>query len=188
MTTMIFIDKENGEAGATKSQLRFPSGSSKVFSERIQVNTPHPKKITSASPAPSFSVRKALGNVNRTEGVKVKLEKTEKNPPCTKTTGRTAELDTCDEEWPEKENMFPSDPRDFDSFELPEEDKINNIDLHGVPLMVFERTYDKFVSMVPSPVKKQEDISWGTDLLQSTNDFLATLDEIIDMPPLHYDF
>ncbi|NXW96264.1 securin [Chroicocephalus ridibundus] len=193
MATLILIDKENGEVGATKNQLRLPSGSSKVFSERTQVNTPLPKKTISTPPATSHSVRKALGNVNRTKGVTSKTEKIgQKNQPCTanKITEKTAGLESCDavaeEDWPEIENMFPFDPQDFESFDLPEEHKISNIDLRGVPLMIFERTYDKFVNMVPSPVKMEE-ISWESNLLQSTADFLATLDEIIDMPPPNYD-
>ncbi|KAM6357242.1 securin [Alca torda] len=193
MATLILIDKENGEVGATKNQLRLPSGSSKVFSERTQVNTPLPKKTINTSPASSHSVRKALGNVNRTKGVTSKTEKIgQKNQPCTanKITEKTAGLESCDavaeEDWPEIENMFPFDPQDFESFDLPEEHKISNIDLRGVPLMIFERTYDKFVNMVPSPVKVEE-ISWESNLLQSTADFLATLDEIIDMPPPNYD-
>lgn len=48
---------------------------------------------------------------------------------------------------------------DFESFDLPEEHKLSNINLHGVPLMVFERTYERCVNMVPSPVKIEE-ISW----------------------------
>ncbi|KQK79252.1 hypothetical protein AAES_108375 [Amazona aestiva] len=103
MATLIFIDQENDEVGATKNRLRLPSGSS-----------------------------------------------------------------------------------DFESFDLPEEHKLSNINLHGVPLMVFERTYERCVKMVPSPVKIEE-VSWKSNLLQSTADFLDTLDEIIDMPPPNYD-
>ncbi|KAM6251594.1 securin [Porphyrio hochstetteri] len=193
MAMLIFVDKENGEVGATKNQLRLPSGPSKVLSERTQVNTPLPKKLISTSPAAPHSVRKALGNVNRTGGVASKMEKIGlKNQPCTanKITEKSAGVESCDvvaeEDWPEIENMFPFDPKDFESFDLPEEHKISNINLHGVPLMVFERTYDKFVNMVPSPVKT-EDISWESRLLQSTTDLLATLDEIIDMPLPPYD-
>ncbi|KFR01421.1 Securin, partial [Opisthocomus hoazin] len=189
MSTLIFIDKENGEVGAPKARLRLPSGSSKVLSERTQVNTPLPKKTVSSSPATCLSVRKALGNVNRTKGVTSKMEKIgQKSQPCTanKITEKTAELESCDavaeEDWPEIENMFPFDPRDFESFDLPEEHKVSNVSLRGVPLMVFERTYDRYVNMVPSPTKIEE-ISWESNLLQSTADFLSTLDEIIDMPP-----
>ncbi|NXQ62269.1 PTTG1 protein, partial [Anthoscopus minutus] len=204
MATLIFVDQENGELRAPKSQLKLPSGSSKVLAERTQVNTPLPKKAVSASPITSCSVRKALGNVNKTEGVTSKLDKIkQKNQPCTVNkviaqimllllfmTNKKTGLESCytvaEEDWPEIENMFPLGPQDFESFDLPEEDKLSNINLCGVPLMVFERTYDRCVNMVPSPVKTEE-ISWESNLLQSTADFLATLDEIIDMPPPNYD-
>ncbi|KFW10657.1 PREDICTED: securin [Eurypyga helias] len=193
MATLIFIDKENGEVGATKNQLRLPSGSSKVLSERTQVNTPLAKKTISTPPVTSRSVRKALGNVNRTGRLASNTEKIrQKNQPCTvnKVTEKIAGLEICnevaEEDWPEIENMFPFDPQDFESFDLPEEHTISNINLHGVPLMVFERTYDTCVNMVPSPVKIEE-VSWESNLLQSSADFLASLDEIIGMPPLNYD-
>ncbi|NXN82656.1 PTTG1 protein, partial [Bombycilla garrulus] len=200
MATLIFVDQENGELHAPKSQLKLPSGSSKVLAERSQVNTPLPKKAISTSPVTCRSVRKALGNVNKTEGVTSRMDKIkQKNQPCTlskvmllslfmanKKTGLESCRTVAEEDWPEIENMFPLDPQDFESFDLPEEYKLSNINLCGVPLMVFERTYDRCVSMVPSPVKTEE-ISWESNLLQSTADFLATLDEIIDMPPPNYD-
>ncbi|NXU43117.1 PTTG1 protein, partial [Drymodes brunneopygia] len=165
----------------------------KVLAERTQVNTPLPKKAIHTSPVTSCSVRKVLGNVNKTEGVVSKMEKIkQKNQPCTVNKVSTAHVgfESCrtvaEEDWPEIENMFPLEPQDFDSFDLPEEHKLSNIDLCGVPLMVFERTYDRHVNMVPSPVKFEE-VSWELNLLQSTADFLATLDEIIDMPPPNYD-
>ncbi|NXS98160.1 PTTG1 protein, partial [Jacana jacana] len=186
---LILLDKENGEVGATKNQLRLPSGSSKVFSERAEVNTLLPKKI---STSPSASVRKALGNVNRAKGLTIKTEKIgQKNQSYTanKITEKTAGLESCngvaEDDWPEIENMFPSDPRDHDIFDLPEEHKMSNIDLCGVPLMIYERTYDKFVNKVPSPVEVED--SWESNLLQASANFLATLDEIIDLPPPDYD-
>ncbi|XP_005053950.1 PREDICTED: securin isoform X2 [Ficedula albicollis] len=183
MATLIFVDQENGELRAPKSQLKLPSGSSKVLAERAQVNTPLPKKGINTSPVTSRSVRKALGNVNKTEGVTNKMDKIkQKNQPCTvNKTGLESCHTVAEEDWPEIENMFPVDPQDFESFDLPEEHKLSNINLCGVPLMVFERTYDRCVQMVPSPVKIKD------YLLESTADFLATLDEIIDMPPPNYD-
>uniref|UniRef100_A0A8D2PPZ8 Securin n=1 Tax=Zosterops lateralis melanops TaxID=1220523 RepID=A0A8D2PPZ8_ZOSLA len=188
MATLIFVDQENDELHAPKSQLKLRPGSSKVLGERTQVNTPLPKKAITTSPVTSRSVRKVLGNVNKTEGVMGKMDKIkQKNQPCTV---NKPGLESChtvpEEDWPEIENMFPSDPQDFESFDLPEEYKLSNINLCGVPLMVFEKTYDRCVNMVPSPVKIEE-ISWESNLLQSTADFLATLDEIIDMPPPNYD-
>ncbi|XP_058704745.1 securin isoform X1 [Poecile atricapillus] len=165
MATLIFVDQENGELGAPKSQLKLSSGSSKVLAERTQVNTPLPKKAISTSPVTSHSVRKALGNVNKTERVMSKMDRIkQKNQPCTvNKTGLESCRTVAEEDWPEIENMFPLDPQDFESFDLPEEHKLSNINLCGVPLMVFERTYDKCVNMVPSPVKIEE-ISWESTL------------------------
>lgn len=61
----------------------FPPIPAKVLAERKHVNTPLPKKAISASPV-TCSVRKALGNVNKTEGVMSKMDKLkQKNQPCT---------------------------------------------------------------------------------------------------------
>ena len=61
---------------------------------------------------------------------------------------------------------------EFESFDLPEEHKISNINLCGVPLMVFERTYDRCVNMVPSPVKieeiSRESSKWKFSMIFST--------------------
>ncbi|NXK87118.1 PTTG1 protein, partial [Formicarius rufipectus] len=161
----------------------------KALSERTQVKTPLPKKIT-ATPAMSRSVRRALGNVNRTEGVLNKKTKISQPCPVNKAKEKVG-LESCtsvaQEDCPEIENMFPFNPQDFESFDLPEEYKLSNLNLCGVPLMVFERTYDRCVNMVPSPVKFEQ-CEWKSNLLQESADFLATLDElVVDMPPPLYD-
>ncbi|XP_035194849.1 securin [Oxyura jamaicensis] len=191
MTTLIFLDKENGEVGAAKNQLRHPSGSSKVLSERTQVSTPLPKKSIKISPATSHSVRKALGNVNRTVGVTSKKEQMrQRNQPCTvkKVAEKTAGLESQDvmleEPFPEIEKIFSYDPGDFENFDLPEEYRVCDINLYGAPLMVFTSTSEKPLDMVPSSVKTEE-MSWESNLLQSTTDFISTLDEIIDMTPMN---
>ncbi|NWJ09504.1 PTTG1 protein, partial [Crypturellus undulatus] len=193
MATLIFIDKENDQVGATKNQLKRPSVSSMVLSEKTQVHTPLPKKVISASPTTTLSVRKALGNVNRTLEASSKKEQLKtKNCPRTakKITEETAGLKSCDavaeEAYPEIEKMFPYDPLDFESFDIPEENSLKNLALSGVPLMMFTSLPDVLPDMVPSPVKLQQ-ISWESGLLQSSTDFLSTLDNIIDMPPPSYD-
>uniref|UniRef100_A0A8C9F6L4 Securin n=1 Tax=Pavo cristatus TaxID=9049 RepID=A0A8C9F6L4_PAVCR len=193
MTTLIFVDKENGEVGATKNQLRRPSVSSKVLSERTQVNTPLPKKPI-RTPATSQSVRRALGNVNRTVGVASKKEQMrEKNQPCSakKVAEKTVGLESCDaagdEAYPEIENMFSFDPLDFESFDVPEEHRLSNINLCGVPLMIHTSTYDKPVDITSSPVKLEK-MPWESDLLLSPTDLISTLDDIIDMPPMYEGF
>ncbi|NXL93177.1 PTTG1 protein, partial [Alectura lathami] len=192
MTTLIFVDQENGEVVAAKNQLRLPSGSSKALSERTQVNTPLPKK-TIRTPATCRSVRKALGNVNRTAQVisKKELMRDESrlysaDEVTEKATGSETWNAAFDETYLEIENMFPADPFDGEYFDLPEEHSLSNIDLRGVPLMMFASTSDEVVDMAPSPVKLEE-VSWESDFLKSTADFIATLDEIIDMPPMNYD-
>ncbi|NWW73771.1 PTTG1 protein, partial [Climacteris rufus] len=161
MATQIFVDQENDQVCAPKSQLRLPSVSSKALSEKTQVNTPLPKKAISASPVPSRSVRKALGNVNATEGVTSKLDNIKhKNQPCTlNKTNEKIGMESChieaEEDWPEIEKIFPLGPEDFDSFDLPEEYRLSNINLCGVPLMVFERPYDLCVNRLPSPMETE---------------------------------
>ncbi|POI33315.1 hypothetical protein CIB84_002933 [Bambusicola thoracicus] len=193
MTTRIFVDKENDEVGATKNQLRRLSVPSKVLSERTQVNTPLPKKPI-RTPATSHSVRKALGNVNGTVGVTSKKKQMrEKNQPCSakKVAEKTVGLESWDavgdEAYPEIENMFPSDPLDLESFDVPEEHRLSNINLCGVPLMIYTSTFDKPVSMTCSPVKLEE-MPWESDSLQLPTDIMSTLDDIIDMPPMNYEF
>ncbi|XP_015731561.1 securin [Coturnix japonica] len=193
MTTLIFVDKEDGEVGATKNQLRRPSVSSKALSERTQVNTPLLKKAI-RTPATSHSVRKALGNVNRTVGVTSKKEqKKDKNQPCSakkvaeKAVGLASWDGGGDEAYPEIENMFPFDPQDFESFDVTEEDKLSDIKLRGVPLMIFPSTYDKPVDLASSPIKLEK-MPWESDLLEPPADFISTLDYVIDMPPMDYDF
>ncbi|XP_025903383.1 securin [Nothoprocta perdicaria] len=192
MATLIFIDKENEQVGASKNQLRRPSASSMVLSEKAQVHTPLPKKVINASPATSLSVRKALGNVNRTVEASSKKEqlKTKKIPCAKKITEDTAGLESnaavAEETYPEIEKMFPYDPLDFETFDVPEENSLNNLALSGVPLMMLTSLPDVLPDMIPSPVKLQH-ISWESGLLQSTTDFLSTLDNIIDMPPVNYD-
>uniref|UniRef100_A0A8C6VM97 Securin n=1 Tax=Naja naja TaxID=35670 RepID=A0A8C6VM97_NAJNA len=72
---------------------------------------------------------------------------------------------------------------DFESFDVPEEHRLSHMSLTGVPLMTFDNVPDRFTSSIPLP-PKQPLVSWDYDCLQSTKDFLATLDEIvIDLPP-----
>ncbi|NXF98881.1 PTTG1 protein, partial [Sakesphorus luctuosus] len=164
----------------------------KALSERTKFNTPLPKKIT-ATPAMSGSVRRALGNVNRSEGVLNKRTKISQPCPVNKVSTTTFSAGgwggggMAEEDCPEIENMFPFDPQDFESFDLPEEYKLSNLNLCGVPLMIFDRTYERCVNMVPSPVKFEQCAGEST-LLQESADFLATLDELtVDMPPPLYD-
>ncbi|XP_074816734.1 securin isoform X2 [Natator depressus] len=121
MATLIFIDKENeGDVGAApKDRLRLSSVSSKVLFERSQTPTPLVGRTANATPARSQSVRKALGNVNRTLGTTNKKEiwKPKKQAlPAKKTTGKSTQVESCnvatEEAYPEIENFFPFNPLD----------------------------------------------------------------------------
>nr|XP_025034278.1 securin [Pelodiscus sinensis] len=164
MTTLSFLDKENeGDVAASKERLRLSSTSSKVLSERLQTQTSFGGRIVNATPATSQSVRKALGNVNR------------------------ALVTTNKETLKQKKTPFPA-RTDFESFEIPEEHKLSHLSLTGVPLLMIDKNISvSSINMVPSPVKLSP-ISWECDLLQSTANFLSSLDEIIDLPPLCHDF
>ncbi|OXB80938.1 UNVERIFIED_CONTAM: hypothetical protein H355_006021 [Colinus virginianus] len=197
MATLVFAEKENGDAGAAESRLRRRSVScvymlwrgAKVLSGRRQVSTPLQKKTIRTVPAPSHSVRKALGNVNRTVGVVSTKEQREKNQPhsAKRIVGLECWDAVGDEACPEIENMFPSDPLDFESFDVHEEHALNNIELYGVPLMLHTSTRDEPVNLTSSPVKPEE-MLWESDLSRPPTDFLSTLENIIDMPPMNCDF
>ncbi|XP_026537295.1 securin-like isoform X1 [Notechis scutatus] len=189
MATHIFIDKENGETGttiATKGQLKQLLAPSKVFVERSHPKTPLVGRTANVNLTESQSVRKALGNLNRPlattksqfpKGKKFLSKKENEN------TSRTEDNSMVPEEFPEKENLFSYNPLDFESFDVPEEHRLSHMSLTGVPLMTFDKVPDRFTSSIPLP-PRQPLVSWDYDCLQSTKDFLATLDEIvIDLPP-----
>ncbi|XP_053152511.1 securin isoform X2 [Hemicordylus capensis] len=187
MATHIFVDKENGEIGpAVKGRLRLLSAPSKVFVERPCPKTPLVGRTANVNSATSTSVRKALGNVNRTLPAKNLIPKGKRSFSTKKVIENTNKAEGCSmvtEDYPEKENFFPYNPLEFENFEVPEEHRLSHLSLMGVPLMTFENASDRFASTIPAPVKPPS-LSWGYDALQSTKDYLAALDEItIDLPP-----
>ncbi|XP_027603449.1 securin isoform X1 [Pipra filicauda] len=93
------------------------------------------------------------------------------------------------EDWPEVENMFPFDPQDFEVFDVPEECKLSNLDLRGVPLMVYPRTYHRCVEEEPAPLPTPE-LSFTPSLLQAHFDFIASLEKLHfpELPPFPADF
>ncbi|XP_027538103.1 securin [Neopelma chrysocephalum] len=89
-----------------------------------------------------------------------------------------------EEDWPEVENMFHFDPQDFEIFDVPEECKLSNLDLRGVPLMVYPRTYHRRVEEEPTPLPTPE-LSLTPSLLQANFDFIASLEKLHfpELPP-----
>ncbi|XP_058026327.1 securin [Ahaetulla prasina] len=189
MTTHIFIDKENGETvttTATKDRLKQLLAPSKVFVEKSHPKTPLVGRTANVNLTESQSVRKALGSLNRPlTTTKSRFPKGKKflSKKANENTSRTEDNSMVPEECPEKENLFSYNPLDFESFDVPEEHRLSHMSLTGVPLITFDSAPDRFASSIPLPAK-QPLISWDYDCLQSTKEFLATLDEIvIDLPP-----
>ncbi|XP_003225252.1 securin [Anolis carolinensis] len=198
MATRIYIDKENGDTGmvtASKDLLRPLPAPSKIFVEKSHPKTPLVGRTANVNlrNVNSQSVRKALGNLNKPLSA-TKLGPIEKKLSAKKAIKSTNKVEGCSmipEDCPEKENFFPCDPLDFESFEVPEEHRLSHMSLTGVPLMMFEKASNQFTSIVSAP-RNQPLMSWDndnlSDTLQSTKDFLFTLDDIIiDLPsPLQY--
>ncbi|XP_048345781.1 securin [Sphaerodactylus townsendi] len=190
MATPIFMDKENGNIGAaaaSKTRLRLLSGSSKTFVEKSNPKTPLAGRTANVNLATTCSIKKALGNVNRTvTSKKHQIPRGKKFLSVKKVAESTSRVEGCSvttEDCPEKENFFPYDPLDFENFEVPEEHRLSHKSLTGVPLMTFENASERFQSVI-FLTGQPSSISWDFDTLQSTTDFLPTLDEIvIDLPP-----
>ncbi|KAL8211697.1 UNVERIFIED_CONTAM: hypothetical protein K2H54_013906 [Gekko kuhli] len=193
MATPVFIDKENGNVGAaaaSKNRLRLLSAPSKTFVEKPHSKTPLAGRTANVNSATICSVKKALGSGGMTvTSTKRQIPKGKKFVSAKKSHKeqtlilRKESLKVTTEDCPEKENCFPCNPLDFESFEVPEEHRLSHLSLTGVPLMTFVNTSERFQSMIHM-TGKPPSISWGFDTLQSTADFLATLDEIvIDLPP-----
>lgn len=189
MATPIFIDKENGNFGtsASKNRLRLLSAPSKAFGGKSYPKTPLAGRTANINSATICSVKKALGNGSVTvTSTKHQIPKGKKFISAKKVAENPRRVEGCNmatEDCPEKENFFPCNPLDFETFEVPEEHRLSHVSLTGVPLMTFENTSERFQSMIHI-TGKSPSVSWDFDTLQSTTDFLATLDEIdIDLPP-----
>lgn len=61
---------------------------------------------------------------------------------------------------------------DFENFDLPEEDRVSDIDLCGAPLKIFTSTAEKPLNMCLSPVKTEE-LSWESSKWKTSTSFSA---------------
>ncbi|XP_020020137.2 securin [Castor canadensis] len=198
MATLIFVDKENGEAGsrvAPKNGLKPGCGPVKALDGRAQVSAPQVGKVFRAPPALPKAARKALGTVNRAteKSVKTNGAPKQKQPSFTakkmteKTVKAKSSIPASDDTYPEIEKFFPFNPLDFESFDLPEEHQIAQLPLTGVPLMVLdeERGLEKLLQLGPPSPVKMPPAPWESNLLQSPSSILSTLD--VELPPVCYD-
>ncbi|XP_004467270.1 securin [Dasypus novemcinctus] len=199
MTTLIFVDKENGEPGtrvAPKDGPKLgPGPSVKALDRRAQGSTPRFGKMFDAPPALPRATRKALGTVNRATEKLVKtngpLKQKQPTFAAKKMTEKTVKakspVPASDDIYPEIEKFFPYNPLDFESFDLPEEHQIAHLPLNGVPLMILdeERELEKLLELGPPSPVKMPSVMWEPNLLQSPSSILSTLD--VELPPVCYD-
>ncbi|KAI5943365.1 Securin [Manis javanica] len=88
--------------------------------------------------------------------------------------------------YPETEKLFPFNPLDFESFDLPEEHQTAHLPLNGVPLMILdeELELDKLLRLGPTSPLKMPSLPWESNPLPSPS-ILSTLD--VELPPVCHD-
>ncbi|XP_056372678.1 securin-like [Hyla sarda] len=122
MEAIMWFEKENGDLGCLPSKAnRGPSAQlSKGF---LQV--PKGKNFSVAKPQ---ALRKALGNINQHVQPKKSASK--------KVVKKDNLVKQRFEKYPEIEKFIPYNPLDFETFDVPEEHKLSDRCLAGVPLLV----------------------------------------------------
>lgn len=190
MATMIFVDKENGELGTTvgpKNRTRLLSAPANTFGEKV-LQTPRPGKVFGM--ANPLSARKALGTVNKISSVrpdvsgnklksKVAAKPTEKVKVCMPVKER--------QEYPEIEKFIPYNPVEFESFDVPEDQRLSHLCLAGLAAPAAKEELDSFSvlhsCMKLSPLKSQKE-----NLCAEVDSFLQTVSQLtIELPPLDLD-
>ncbi|KAJ8254711.1 hypothetical protein GJAV_G00196320 [Gymnothorax javanicus] len=179
MSALIYVDKENGA-------LRTPAPSKqrgRLFSAPADACLKTPALEKPRFGLAPQSGRRALGTVNKVG-----------TASCISTAGRhkkkTAAIPTqvkpqeTEEEYPEIEKLLTYDPREFETYEVPEEVRLSHLCLAGLgrfPSNDFppEEEFEMIVGPPPSPMKAPtEDYSAELDA------FLQTIKEItIELPP-----
>uniref|UniRef100_A0A452F1H4 Securin n=1 Tax=Capra hircus TaxID=9925 RepID=A0A452F1H4_CAPHI len=135
----------------------------KALDGRSQASTPRVNKMFDAPPALPKTARKTLETVTKSY------------------------VPASDHAYSEIEKLFPFNPLDFESINLPEEHQIAHLPLNGVPLMIHdeERELEQLLYVGPlSPLKMSPPL-WESNLLQSPSSILSTLD--VELPPVCYD-
>uniref|UniRef100_A0A2K6RD42 Securin n=1 Tax=Rhinopithecus roxellana TaxID=61622 RepID=A0A2K6RD42_RHIRO len=164
MATLIYVDKENGEPGtrvAAKDGLKLGSG-------------PSIKALGGIS-QPYLKLPERIWVLSR------ELQKTNKNSQA------FLSVPASNDTYPEIEKLFPFNPLDFESFDLPEECQIAHLPLSGVPLMILdeEGELEKLFQLGPPSPVKMPSPPWECNLLQSLSSILLTLD--VELPVVCYD-
>ncbi|XP_075065992.1 securin-like [Mixophyes fleayi] len=181
MATIIF-DQENNDVAPTllsKDRLKL-SHTTKPIHRGQQVKVFGSVQNTS---------RKVLGNINK-QAINQKSVLSQKAEFKAKKPVPVAKKvpEAClKQSYPEIDKFVPYNPKDFESFEVPEEHKLSHICLAGVPLMVNENDTTRLDALLNQELAPMEipSFSWNLDTADDLQSFVAILDDItLDMPPM----
>ncbi|XP_078506851.1 securin-like [Lissotriton helveticus] len=182
MATLIYVDQENvfpSTNGGSKDRVRLPSASTKVLSERPQMQGLRLGKVLKASPVARQGLADITINIGKAPvGTQTKMAKPRLQQPSAKNGRKHSDV-----EYPEIEKCIPYNPLDFECFDVPEEHRLSHLCLAGVSLQTMEmERFDRHVNLMPSPLKPSS-FTWESDILHLP--FLYSLAETtVDLPPL----
>ncbi|XP_063784832.1 securin [Pseudophryne corroboree] len=186
MATIIYVDQENSDlAPAALSKDRLKSSNAKAVLKVQQ------GKVFGSGGFEQKTSRKALGNINK-QVVNQKAVpsqkgefKAKKPVPVAKKVSETH----FKQNYPEIEKFVPYNPKDFESFDVPEEHKLSHICLAGVSLLVNENEATRIDALLNQELSPMDvpSFSWEYDAADGLPSLLASLEEItLDIPPMFH--
>ncbi|XP_075061474.1 securin-like [Mixophyes fleayi] len=170
MEVLIHLEKENGDLCLLPSKAN-PGTSAQSSKGSRQSKNAKSLNVPKA-------LRKALGNVN----VQVHSGK----PASTKVQGRKLDnLEQQSEKYPEIETFIPYNPLEYERFDVPEEHKLSDRSLAGVPLFISMDNVKKFDALTNSVLSPMENELINFD---SYKTFTPLFEDITIDLPLMFDF
>ncbi|XP_075716051.1 securin-like [Rhinoderma darwinii] len=143
MEAIMRVEKENGDLCLLPSKTnRGPFA--QISKGSLQVH--NAKSFTVPKPQ---ALRKALGNINQVQSRKTASTKLDKSKNSVK---------QRPQKYPEIETFIPYNPLDFETFDVPEEHKLSDRCLAGVPLFVSrddDIRFDVLASPIFSPMENK---------------------------------
>ncbi|XP_064181345.1 securin isoform X1 [Anguilla rostrata] len=188
MTTLIYVDKENGALltpAPSKQRGRLFSAPGSTVADTCLKTPASGKPLCGVPPQ---SCRRALGTVNKlgsTPSVSLTGRNKNKTPAIPTQKVKTKPQNT-EEEYPEIEKLIPYNPLDFETYEVPEEVRLSHLCLAGLarfpgnPVLPEEEEFEVIdVCEQLAPMKMPvEDFSAELD------SFLQTISQLtVDLPP-----
>ncbi|KAJ8281534.1 hypothetical protein COCON_G00040530 [Conger conger] len=183
MATLIYVDKENGALGTpAPSKLR-----GRLFSAPSDTCLKTP-----ASEKPRFGVhpqsgRRALGTVNKlgsASSVSLTGGKKSKTTAIPTQKVKTKPQNT-QEEYPEIEKLITYDPREFETYEVPEEVRLSHLCLAGLARFPGNYVLQEEDFEIIDPCQRLSPMTMPTEDFSSELDaFFQTISELtVELPP-----